>query len=75
MFDLERFVNGQLKRAITPRAVAEVILEAASATRPRERYYLPFSTRVVAELSHALPQRLLDRLLLRMYKVPVGGRP
>ena len=71
MFDLERFVNRQLERAITPQAVAEVVLEAATAERPRERYYVPLSSRIVAELSHVLPQGSLDRLLLKVYKVPV----
>ena len=72
MHDLDDFVKKQLERALRPEDVGRVVVKAATAVQPRARYYVPFSGRLQSGLLRALPERLSDRLLLRLYKVPVG---
>ena len=62
----------RLKRALRPEDVGRIVVKAATAQRPRERYYVPFSARLQSSLLRSLPERVLDRLLIRLYKVPVG---
>jgi NAD(P)-dependent dehydrogenase (short-subunit alcohol dehydrogenase family) len=71
MFDLDDFATKQLRSALSPDDVAKVVVVAATAARPRERYYVPFSARLQSSLLRALPERVLDRLLIRLYKLPV----
>jgi NAD(P)-dependent dehydrogenase (short-subunit alcohol dehydrogenase family) len=70
MFDMDDFAKGQLKNAISPAQVADVVVKAATARRLRSRYYAPFGARLQATLLGAVPARLLERILLRLYKVP-----
>ncbi len=72
MLDLDDFATAQLKRALRPEDVGRVVVRAATARRPRERYYVPFSARLQTSLLRSLPERVLDRLLLRLYKVPAA---
>ncbi|MDJ0850327.1 MAG: SDR family oxidoreductase [Myxococcota bacterium] len=72
MLDLDDFATAQLKRALRPEDVGRVVVRAATARRPRERYYVPFSARLQSSLLRSLPERVLDRLLIRLYKVPVA---
>ena len=69
MFDLDELAKKNLRNALSPNDVADVILAAATAKRPKERYYTPFSARIQCGLLGLLPPRLLDALLLRVYKL------
>lgn len=69
MFDLDDLAEKKLKNPLSPNDVAGVILRAANARRPKERYYTPFSARLQCGLLGLLPSRLLDALLLRVYKL------
>ena len=67
MFDLDRFADQQLKRALTPDQVAEAIEDAAASSRPRAVYYAPRAGRFQRAMLGLLPDRMRDKLLLRMY--------
>jgi short-subunit dehydrogenase len=69
MFDLDELAKKNLKNALSPDEVATLILRVANARRPKERYYAPFSVRVQHRLLSLLPARLLDAILLRVYKL------
>jgi len=69
MFDLDELAKKNLKNALSPDDVATLILRVANARRPKERYYAPFSVRVQHRLLSLLPARLLDAILLRVYKL------
>ena len=69
MFDLDELAKKNLKNALSPDDVATLILRVANARRPKERYYAPFSVRVHHRLLSLLPARLLDAILLRVYKL------
>jgi short-subunit dehydrogenase len=69
MFDLDELATKNLRNALSPDDVAQVILRAATAHRPKERYYTPFSTKLQCVLFGLLPARLLDLILLRIYKL------
>ena len=45
---------------------------AATAARPKPRYYAPRSARLQAGFLNLLPERWLDRILLRVYKITPG---
>jgi hypothetical protein len=47
-----------------------VVVLAATAARPRARYFVPFSARLQSGVMRALPVRLRDRILARVYKLP-----
>ena len=70
MFDLDDFARRKLKGAIQPRVVGAVVVKAATARRPRARYYVPFSAKLQSRFLSYLPERVLDRLLTVIYKVP-----
>jgi NAD(P)-dependent dehydrogenase (short-subunit alcohol dehydrogenase family) len=74
MLDLEEFAYGQLATASTPADVGEVVLKAARARKPRPRYYLPLSTRMQISLMGSMPERIRDRILSRVYKLPEPAR-
>jgi len=67
MFDLEDFANDQLRGALSPDDVARVIERAATARRPKGRYFAPRQGRMQRGLLGLIPDRLRDRLLLQMY--------
>lgn len=69
MFDLDDLAKKSLRNALSPDDVAKVILRAATSRRPKERYYTPFSMRVQHVMLGMLPARLLDAILLRVYKL------
>ena len=69
MFDLDDLAKKNLKNALSPDDVATVILRAANARRPKERYYTPFSVWAQHAFLSLLPARLLDAILLRIYKL------
>lgn len=53
-----------------PSVVAEVVLEALTATRPRTRYLCGKDARLLATLSWLLPDRLFDRLRRKLFGIP-----
>ncbi len=71
MFDLDRFADQQLKRALSPDDVAQSIEDAAVSKRPRAIYYAPRAGRFQRGFLGLIPERMRDRLLLRLY---TGGR-
>lgn len=72
MFDLDELAKKNLENALSPEDVAAVILRAAKARRPRERYFTPFSVRLQTGFLGLLPSRMLDALLGRVYGIKVG---
>ncbi len=72
MFDLDELAKKNLKNALSPDDVAAVILRAATARRPKERYYAPASTRLQTGFLGLLPSRVLDALLRRVYGIKLG---
>ena len=75
MFDLDAFAKSQLDGALAPEDVATVVVKAATDRRLRARYYAPRSARLQSGLLGALPASWLDRILLRLYKVPAPQAP
>jgi short-subunit dehydrogenase len=67
MFDLDELAKKSLKGAISPADVAKVVMKAATARRPRTRYYTPFSAGLQARFMGWLPDRAKDALLKRVY--------
>ncbi len=70
MFDLDELAKKNLKNPLSPEEVARVIVRAATARRPKERYYLPFSAHLQALMMHFMPARLKDAILSRVYSLP-----
>jgi NAD(P)-dependent dehydrogenase (short-subunit alcohol dehydrogenase family) len=68
MSDLDDFATEQLKSAVPPEDVGKAVLKAATADSPKTRYFVPKSARTAARMFGALPDRMADRLLLKMYK-------
>ena len=68
-FDLDALANKGLEKALSPDEIAAVVLRAATARRPKKRYYAPFSARLQSDLLGLLPESLLDRILMRVYKL------
>jgi NAD(P)-dependent dehydrogenase (short-subunit alcohol dehydrogenase family) len=71
-FDLDDLTRQKLRNALQPQEVAEVVALAATARRPRLRYYTPVSARLQTGFLGLLPERLVDRLLRGVYKLPAG---
>jgi hypothetical protein len=44
-------------------------VRAATTTRPRRRYYAPISAGFQSGFLGLLPEAVLDRILLRLYKI------
>ena len=74
MFDMDDFANWQLERPLTTRDVADVVVKAAIARRPRARYYAPATARLQSAILGSLPEFILDRILLKLYKVTDGRK-
>ena len=70
MFDLDDLAKKNLANPLSPEDVAAVILEAATAERPKERYYAPRSALLQSVLFGLLPARWMDAILARVYKLP-----
>ena len=74
--ELDAFATSQLRRALSPRKVGEVVVRAATARRPREQYFVPRTARLQQVFMRSLPERWCDGLLRRVYKIagPPSGR-
>jgi short-subunit dehydrogenase len=69
MFDLDDLAQQNLRNPISPADVAEVVLRAATARKPKRRYYTPFSTRLQCAFLTLLPDSIAEALLTRVYKL------
>jgi NAD(P)-dependent dehydrogenase (short-subunit alcohol dehydrogenase family) len=56
-----------------PEVVAQVVLRALTARRPRTRYLVGATARPLAILAAVLPDRLLDQVRLRIFDLPQGA--
>lgn len=63
------------RRGIPPDAVAAVVEHALTSRRPRTRYLVGADAWLRARLSSVLPDRLSDRLLTRLLKLPPRRSP
>ena len=70
MFDLDELAMKNLEHSLSPDDVAKVIVKAATARRPKPRYYTPRSTLFQKVFLGMLPARGLDAILSRVYKLP-----
>ena len=68
MTDLDAFATDQLKSAVPPQDVGKAVLKAATVDSPKTRYFVPRSARTATRIFGSLPDRVADRLLLKMYK-------
>jgi hypothetical protein len=55
-----------------PDVVAQAVLHALTNRRPHPRYPVGADARVMVTLPRLLPERLLDRLRLRLLGLPAG---
>ena len=67
MFNLDEFAQTQLRSALTPDDVARTIEKAASAARPKARYFAPRQGRMQRGFMGLLPDGIRERILMRMY--------
>lgn len=68
MGDLDDFATDQLKSAVAPEEVGAMVVKAATADAPRTRYFVPQGARRAARMFGMMPERMADRVLLKMYK-------
>lgn len=70
MIDLDEFARANMKNALAPEVIGRVVVEAATARRPKARYYAPFSARLQNAFLGLLPDSVVHRILLKVYKIP-----
>lgn len=68
MADLDEFAADQLKSAVSPDEVGAVVVKAATADTPKTRYFVPSGARRAVRMFGMMPDRMADRVLLKMYK-------
>ena len=67
---VKKVVAEAAKRAITPDAVAQVVEQALTATRPKTRYLVGADAKFRALMIKLLPDRVSDRVLSWVLKLP-----
>jgi NADP-dependent 3-hydroxy acid dehydrogenase YdfG len=67
--DMDDFAKKGQESAISPAVVAAVVVRAATSARPRRRYFVPISAGLQSGFLGFLPEALLDRILLKLYKI------
>jgi short-subunit dehydrogenase len=72
MFKLDELAKKNLENALSPDDLAKVIVHAATARRPKERYYAPFTALLQSVFLGMLPARMLDWILMRVYGLKRG---
>lgn len=65
--------NSEDRFMLPPSAAAEVILEAATARKPRTRYRVTWPAKIAPFLKTILPTRSIDRILLNRWSRRQGG--
>jgi len=68
MNDLDEFAQQQLESAVSPEEVGRVIAKVATMKSPKARYFVPTGARNAARIFGLMPDRLSNRILLKMYK-------
>jgi NAD(P)-dependent dehydrogenase (short-subunit alcohol dehydrogenase family) len=63
-------VQREAKRGVPPQRVADVIVEALMASRPRTRYLVGFDARGMAMVRRLLPDRWRDEIIFRVTGLP-----
>lgn len=69
MFDLDEFAKSNMKNALEPEVLGQLIVEAATARRPKNTYYAPLSAHLQRRFMGLLPEGLVHRILLGIYKI------
>lgn len=64
---MRRTAERLAREGLPPEAVAEVVGRAVTARRPRTRYVIGRDARIQAVAARLLPDRVLDRLVARVY--------
>jgi len=72
MFKLDDLAKKNLENPLSPDDLAKIILHAATAKRPKARYYAPFSALLQSVFLGMLPARWLDAILMRVYDLKRG---
>ena len=67
---VRKVVDEATKRAIPPDVVAKAVEDALIAPRPKTRYLVGLDAKVRALIGQVLSDRLLDRLLIKVLKLP-----
>ncbi len=67
---VKQAVEGAAKRAIVPEAVVRAVVHALTAPRPKTRYLVGWDAKIRAWMVKLLPDRLADRLLVAVLKLP-----
>jgi NAD(P)-dependent dehydrogenase (short-subunit alcohol dehydrogenase family) len=67
--DLDELSKKKLEGALSPDDIAKVVERVATASRPRPRYYAPLSAHLQSRFLGLLPERWLDQILSRVYKI------
>ena len=67
---LEESSRPDARRTSSPSVIADAVLRAATAKRPRTRYSVGFGARPLIFLSRVLPDRAFDTLVMRSSGVP-----
>ena len=66
--NLDDFAAEQYKSAVPPEDVGKAVVKAATVDSPKTRYFVPKSARTATRMFGMMPDRVADRILLRMYK-------
>lgn len=74
MIDLDAFAQSNMKHALAPEAIGRIVLRAATARRPKPRYYAPASARWQSMIFGVLPEGIAHRMLRRVYNTGGGSR-
>ena len=69
-FDLDDFAKKNLENALPPSTIGDLIARAATARRPRLRYYAPFSAGLQSRFMALIPESWANAMLMRIYKIP-----
>jgi len=74
--NLDDFAADQYKSAVPPEDVGKAVVKAATVDSPKTRYFVPKSARTATRMFGMMPDRVADRILLRMYKwgLPAGSQ-
>ena len=67
---IKETVEKAAERAIPPDAVVQAVVHALTSPRPRTRYLVGTDAKIRAWMVKRLPDRLNDRLLPRILKLP-----
>jgi NAD(P)-dependent dehydrogenase (short-subunit alcohol dehydrogenase family) len=70
---MRKFAAETARRGESPSLVADAVLHALSAEKPKTRYLVGRDTRVRGLLARIIPDRMRDRLIARALKLPTSS--